>query len=149
MIFTINQVQYIQGSNLFPRTNLVFCEASTFRAPTLSCQGTNLVFSSTNSKDTNPSNSKAPTPRASTLSYQGTNLVCSRLQPSGHQPSRLQPTAIFCLDMFDSNSLLPKSSSLNSINLQHHCYIYDNLSSYEGVFTTLHIAQTDSVEVTS
>ena len=130
-----------------PSTNLVFCEAPTSRAPTLSSQGTNLVFRSTNSKDTNLSNSEAPTPRAPTLSCQGTNLVCLRLQPSGHQPSGLQPTAIFYLYMFDSNSLLPTSSSLNSVYLHLHCNINDNLSSYEGVFTTLHIVHTESTKL--
>ncbi len=153
----MNQVQYIglqslmktlifnsPCSNNFPSTNLVFCEAPTSRAPTLSCQSTNIGFKSTNSKDTNPSNYEAPTPRDSTLSFQGTNLFCSRLQHLGHQPSRLQPTAIFCLDMFDSNSLFPKSSSLNYVNLQLQCYINNNLSSYEGAFTTLHISQIES-----
>ena len=38
-------------------------------APTLSCQGSNVGFRSTNSKDTNPSNSEAPTLRALTLSF--------------------------------------------------------------------------------
>ena len=100
---------------MFPSTNLVFCEAPASRARTLSCQGTNLGFRSTNSKDINPSKSEAPTPRALTLS---------------------------CQCMFDSNSLLPKYSSLNFVYLRLHCYISDNLSSYEGVFTTLHISQT-------
>jgi len=131
---------------MFPSTNLVFCEAPTSRVPTLSSQGTNLVFRSTNSKDTNPSNSEPPT-RAPTLSFQGTNLVCLRLQPSGHQPSGLQPTVIFCLHTFDSNSLLPTSSSLNSVYLHLHYYINDSLSSYEGVFTTLHISLTESAKL--
>ena len=30
-----------------------------------------------------------------------------------HQPQGLQPLVIYCLDMFSSNSLLPKYSSLN------------------------------------
>ena len=114
----------LPGSKLLPSTNLVFCEAPTSRAPTLSSQGTNLVFRSTNSKDTNPSNSEAPTPRAPTLSCQGTYLVCFRLQPSGYQPYGIQPTTIFCQDTFDSNSLLPKSSLLNSVNLQLHCSLH-------------------------
>ena len=117
-----------------PRTNLVFCEAPTSRAPTLclgaptprtsilqilrhqpqgiqpylfktttpraptlSCQGTNLGFRSTKSKDTNPSNSEAPTPRDLTLS---------------------------CQDMFGSNFILPKFSSLSSVNLQLHCSLH-------------------------
>lgn len=64
-----------------------------------------------------------------------------------HQPHGLRPSAIYCLDMFGSNSLLPRSSSLNFFYLQLHCYINDNLSSYEGVFTTLHIAQTESTKL--
>jgi len=51
------------------KLQLGFDEAPTSRASTLSCQGTNLIFRSANSKDTNPSNSEAPTPRAATLSF--------------------------------------------------------------------------------
>ena len=58
------------------------CEAPTSRAPTLSCQGTNLEFRSTNSQDTNPFSYEAPTSRAPTL-------YCN------------------CLDLFGCNSLLP------------------------------------------
>ena len=43
------------GTNLLPSTNLDFDEAPTSRALTLSSQGTNLVFRSSYSKDTNPS----------------------------------------------------------------------------------------------
>ena len=59
------------ASIYFQAPTWTFCEAPTSRAPTLSCQGTNLVFRSTNSKDTNPSNFEGPTPRAPTLSFQG------------------------------------------------------------------------------
>ena len=131
----------LTGSNLLLSTNLVFCEAPNSRAPALSSQVTNLVFRSTNSKDTNPSNSKAPTPRSPTLSFQGTNLVCLRLQPSGHQPSGLQPTVIFCLDMFGSNSLLPKSSSLNYVNLQLHY----SLHATSSMTTCLHIKESSQL----
>lgn len=51
------------------KLQLGFDEASTSSASTLSHQGTDLGFRSTNSKDTNPSNSKASTPRAPTLSF--------------------------------------------------------------------------------
>jgi len=83
---------------VFRSTNSKDANPSNFEAPppralTLSCQGTNLVFRSTNSKDTNPSNSEAPTPRALNLS---------------------------CQDMFGSNYLLPKYSSLIFFNLQLH-----------------------------
>ena len=64
-----------------------------------------------------------------------------------HQPQGLQPSAIYCLEMFGSYSLLPTTSSLNSIYLHLHCYIKDNLSSYEGVFTTLHNAQIEFAEL--
>ena len=43
------------GTNLFPSTNLDFDEALTSRALILSSQGTNLVFRSSYSKETNPS----------------------------------------------------------------------------------------------
>ena len=43
------------GTNLLPSTNLDFDEAPTSRVLTLSSQGTNLVFRSSYSKDTNPS----------------------------------------------------------------------------------------------
>ena len=114
-----------------PSTNFVFCEAPTSREPTLSSQGTKLVFRRINFKDINPSNSEAPTPRAPTQYFQGTNLVCLRLQP----------TAIFCLDMFDSNFLIPKSSSLNSINLQLHC----SLHATSSMTTYLHMKESSQL----
>ena len=43
------------GTNLLPSTNLDLDEALTSRAFTLSSHGTNLVFRSSYSKDTNPS----------------------------------------------------------------------------------------------
>ena len=42
------------ATNLLPSTNLDFDEAPTSKALTLSSQGTNLVFRSSYSKDTNP-----------------------------------------------------------------------------------------------
>ena len=62
-----------------------------------------------------------------------------------YQPQGLQPSAIYCLNA--SYSLLPTYSSLNFVYLHLHCYINDNLSSYEGVFTTLHIALTESAKL--
>ena len=108
---------------MFPSTNVVFCEAPTSRATTLSSQGTNLVFRSTKSKETNPSNSEAPTPRSLTLWF------------------------FFVKKCFDCITMLSKSSSLCSVNLQLHCYISGNLSSYEGFFTILHISQIESAKL--
>ena len=59
----------INTISMCSKLQLGFDEASTSRTSTLSCQGTNLGFRSTNSKDTNPSNYEVPTPRASTLSF--------------------------------------------------------------------------------
>ena len=95
MILLNIEKDWIQYLVSFSKHNLDFEEAPTSRELTLSYQGNNFEFRSTNSKDTNPSNSEAPTPRDPTLSFKAPTLFVWGSNLQGTNPPGSNPLLYF------------------------------------------------------